>query len=320
MILGVGVGAYDPGVLHFFAHAFFKAQLFLAAGLIIHQLGDEQDMRRMGALRTRMPLAYWAMLTGTGAIIGFPGFSGFFSKDAVIYGTLMQGHPWLFAVATATAGITGYYMARMIFIVFFGTDRTGHEAVHAHAPPWSMKAPVALLIVPTVLAGFVNVGFRGQASWWGQFFEPVFTGTTVAVNRIVPFSEALSSVIVFFFVLIGVVLAYARYATLGAQVDDAARLQTEAARMPKALVHAFYVDAFIEAVVLRSARAFGVFFARVIDPHAIDALVRDVVWLVALTGQEFRLLQNGLVRSYALTIVAGVAGFLVYFAWIGAGR
>src|SRR3984885_13408017 len=123
MIMGVGVGAYQAGVLHFLTHAFFKAQLFLGAGIIIHNLADEQDVRLMGGLRKQMPFAFVAMTLGVLSICGIPGFSGFFSKDAVVYGALETGHPWLYAVGVITAGITAYYMFRLLFVTFFGPYR-----------------------------------------------------------------------------------------------------------------------------------------------------------------------------------------------------
>ena len=110
-------------MFHFLTHAFFKAQLFLGAGIVIHALANEQDVRRMGGLRTRLPFAFVAMFVGVLAICGVPGFSGFFSKDAVIYGALASGHPWLYAVGVITAGITAYYMFRLLFVTFFGSYR-----------------------------------------------------------------------------------------------------------------------------------------------------------------------------------------------------
>ncbi|MBD5654506.1 MAG: NADH-quinone oxidoreductase subunit L, partial [Candidatus Eremiobacteraeota bacterium] len=153
MIMGVGVGAYQAGVLHFFTHAFFKAQLFLGAGLIIHALHDEQDVRKMGGLAKKLPFAFWAMLVGTLAIIGFPGLSDYFSKDAVVYAMLEHNHPVLYVAGVLTAGITAYYMFRMIFLTFFGPyrgevsddelgilpDRRAHrdeDVTHSHAPDW----------------------------------------------------------------------------------------------------------------------------------------------------------------------------------------
>ena len=123
MIMGVGVTAYQAGVAHFFTHAFFKACLFLGAGIVIHELADEQDIRRMGGMRSRAPVAFFAMFAAVLAISGFPGFAGFFSKDAVVFGALEHGHPWLYVVGIVTAGITAYYMFRLFFVTFFGTYR-----------------------------------------------------------------------------------------------------------------------------------------------------------------------------------------------------
>ena len=123
MIMGVGVGAYEGGIAHFFTHAFFKAQLFLGAGLVIHALSNEQDVRRMGGLWKKMPFVFWVMLTAVLSICGVPGFSGFFSKDQIIYGALQHGHPWLYAIGILTAGITAYYMFRLLFIAFLGEYR-----------------------------------------------------------------------------------------------------------------------------------------------------------------------------------------------------
>jgi NADH-quinone oxidoreductase subunit L len=335
MIMGVGVGAYQAGVLHFFTHAFFKAQLFLAAGLIIHALGDEQDVRKMGGLRERMPLAFVAMLTGTLAIIGFPGFSGFYSKDAVIYGALEHGHPFLYAAGAITAGITAYYMFRMIFLTFFGPyrgdvpdgalameprDSAPHADDHgSHAPAWLMQLPVAILIVPTVVAGYVNIG-AGGPSPWARFFGVLFSGSDNVAGVVLPISEFISTVIVLVLVAGGIVVAYLRYGAPAVQLAAIERLRIETLRMPAALRHAFWVDDAIAIAIVRPVQALGYAIARFIDPHVIDAAVRDMVWLAGALGVIFRKLQTGLVRGYALTIVIGAAAFIAYFATLGAGR
>jgi NADH-quinone oxidoreductase subunit L len=177
MIMGVGVTAYQAGVAHFFTHAFFKACLFLGAGIVIHKLADEQDIRRMGGMRSRAPVAFWAMFAAVLAISGFPGFAGFFSKDPVVFGALEHGHPWLYAVGIVTAGITAYYMFRLFFVTFFGTYRgetaTAHEHEHdtPHAPGWIMAAPVAILGVFSVIAGYVMIGANSP---WSRLFAQTF--------------------------------------------------------------------------------------------------------------------------------------------------
>jgi len=342
MIMGVGVGAFEGGVLHFLTHAFFKAQLFLGAGLIIHELSNEQDVRRMGGLRKKMPFAFVAMLVGVLSICGIPPFSGFFSKDAVIYETLQHGHPWLYAVGVLTAGITAYYMCRMLFLTFFGTYRgnvdpsnlgirhpelagtvasAGHhpeeeEHAHvAHAPAWLMLAPVAILIPFSIAIGWLAAS--GVASPWSSFLAPMFPKEALSSASI---SELVSSLLVLVLVAAGVVIAYVRYARPQATANSIERLRIESVRMPPVLANAFYFDAAIDALFVKPASALGRFFGNVMDPLVIDAGVRETAHTSQWLGHLFRSFQTGLVRGYALYIVFGVACFVVYYTVIGAGR
>jgi len=331
MIMGVGVGAYQAGIFHFFTHAFFKAQLFLGAGIIIHALHDEQDVRKMGGLGKKMPFAFWAMAIGTLSIIGFPGLSGFFSKDAVIYGTLERGYPLLYAIAIVTAGITAYYMCRMLFVAFFGTyrgdvadaalgmparppARKSHDEESGHAPAWLMQAPVALLMIGSVFAGWLWLGGR----WSGYFSDDFVAKPESAIVNFIP--EFTSTLLVLAFVALGVAIAYRRYGSFDATSAASERLKRESLRMPAALTRALYFDDAIEFLFVRPARAIGRGFMRVVDPKLLDAAVLDVVWLVGWLGREARAMQTGLVRSYALVLVLGAAAFLAYFAVLGAPR
>jgi len=334
MIMGVGVGAYQAGVLHFFTHAFFKAQLFLGAGLIIHALHDEQDVRKMGGLYQRMPFAFWAMLLGTLAIIGFPLFSGYYSKDAVIYGVLEHGHPVLYGMAVGAACITAYYMFRMIFIVFFGPYRgdvpdallaiapaaTAAEPQEhvAHAPDWLMQAPVAVLMVPTVIAGYVSIG--GANSPWYRYFGNLFGGADTAPVAAPLIPEFGSTALVLVLVALGIVAAYVRYGAPAAQAAAIDRLRRETLVMPARLRYLLWFDDAIALAIVRPSQALGGGISRFIDPHVIDAGVRDVAWVAGALGLAFRALQSGLVRAYALTIVIGAACFIAYFAYIGVPR
>jgi NADH-quinone oxidoreductase subunit L len=343
MIMGVGIGAYDAGVFHFFTHAFFKAQLFLGSGIVIHALANEQDVRLMGGLRRRLPFAFVAMLVGVLAISGVPGFSGFFSKDAVVYGALESGHPWLYAVGVLTAGITAYYMFRLLFVTFFGAYRgdvdpsdlgirhpelagtatssaaaahSGHhseeEEPHHHAPSWLMSVPVGILIVPTILIGWLDAGANGP---WKRFFAGFFPRATEAA----PISEVVSTALVFIVVVIGFAIAYLRYAAPAALIDAVARLRGETVRMPAVLVNAYYFDAAYEALLVRPARALGAWFYRFVDPHVIDAGVREAAWTSQWLGHLFRSFETGLVRAYALSIAFGVVCVVAYYAIAFAG-
>jgi NADH-quinone oxidoreductase subunit L len=339
MIMGVGVGAYDAGILHFLTHAFFKAQLFLGAGIVIHNLADEQDVRLMGGLRKQMPFAFAAMTLGVLSICGIPGFSGFFSKDAVLSETLAHGHPIMWAVGMLTAGITAYYMFRMLFVTFLGAYRgnvdpselglrhpelagtgTPHHGEdghgHAqHAPAWLMSGPVALLMIPTVLIGWLDFG--GENSAWGQFFAPVF-GHFEAPAGTLP--DMVTSLIVLALVAAGITVAYMRYGNPRALLDAVPRLRAETVHMPAALSNAFYFDAAIDALFVRPSIALGKFFSSVVDPRVIDAGVREASISASWLGHLFRSFQTGLVRAYALAIAFGAACFAIYYVVIGAGK
>jgi NADH-quinone oxidoreductase subunit L len=339
MIMGVGVGAFEGGVLHFLTHAFFKAQLFLTAGIVIHALHDEQDVRRMGGLRTRLPFAFVAMVVGVLAICGVPGFSGFFSKDAILYETLALGHPLLYAVGVITAGITAYYMFRMLFVTFFGEYRgnvdpsdlgirhpelagtapsAGHhteeEEPHGHAPAWLMSGPVAVLIPFSILIGWVNFG--GENSPWARFFAGFFPARETAAPAI---SEPVSTALVLLVVVIGFAIAYLRYMAPAALQNAVPRLRVETVRTPPLLWNAYYFDAAYDYLFVRPSRALGVWFDRVVDPLVIDAGVREVPISAQWLGHLFRSFQTGLVRAYALTIAVGVVCFVAYYAFAFAG-
>jgi NADH-quinone oxidoreductase subunit L len=337
MIMGVGVGAYEGGVAHFFTHAFFKAQLFLGAGIVIHALHDEQDVRRMGGLLKRLPFAAVAIGTGVLAISGIPGFSGFFSKDQVIYGTLAHGYTWLYVLGILTAGITAYYMCRLFFVTFLGSYRgevdpsqlgmrhpelagTTHpptdEPHEEHSPnaEWFMIVPVAILIPFTVLIGWIMFG--GESSPWARFFAQQFPHPALPATAV---SELLTTLIVFVVVLAGIGIAYVRYATASAQSNAVERLRNESIHMPAILSNAFYFDTALDWLFVKPSEALGRFFGRWFDPHVIDGAVRETVITAQWLGTLTRSFQTGLLRAYAFILVFGAACFVVYYALAAGG-
>jgi NADH-quinone oxidoreductase subunit L len=322
MIMGVGVGAYEAGVAQFFTHAFFKAQLFLGAGLVIHALSNEQDVRRMGGLWKKMPFAFWVMLTGVLSISGVPGFSGFFSKDEVIYGALQHGHPWLDAIGIVTAGITAYYMFRLLFIAFLGEYRGDAQVHTGGAGAWIMNAPVAILVIPSVAIGGALL-FGGDASPWAHFFAPLFAAQAhfASVRIAQPaISENFNSLLVSIVVAIGFIVAWRRYAAATPQRNAVDRLRTETEKMPAVLTNLFYFDAAIDAIFVRPSQALGRFFGHVFDPRILDGAVAEIVVTAGWLGTIVRSLQTGLLRAYALILVFGAACFIAYYAIAGAAH
>jgi NADH:ubiquinone oxidoreductase subunit 5 (subunit L)/multisubunit Na+/H+ antiporter MnhA subunit len=193
-----------------------------------------------------------------------------------------------------------------------GAEEHGHAH---HAPAWLMSAPVAILMVPTVLIGLLDFG--GENSAWGQFFAPVFGHFETPAGA--P-PDVLTSLIVLVLVAAGIAVAYLRYGNPRALLDAVPRLRAETVHMPAALSNAFYFDAAIDALFVRPSVALGKFFASVVDPRVIDAGVREASISASWLGHLFRSFQTGLVRAYALALAFGAACFAIYYVVIGAGK
>jgi NADH-quinone oxidoreductase subunit L len=177
MFLALGVGAFAAGVFHLMTHAFFKALLFLGSGSVIHAMHHEQDMRKMGALRTKIPTTFKTMFVGTLAIAGTPLLSGFFSKDEILWQAFSSehGHVALWLIGVTVAGMTSFYMFRLLFMTFFGESRVDHHTEHhIHESPKSMTIPLIVLAIGAVLAGYVGLPAWLGGSAFEHFLEPVF--------------------------------------------------------------------------------------------------------------------------------------------------
>jgi len=294
----------------------------------------------MGGMRKRTPVAFWAMGAAVLAIIGFPGFAGYFSKDQVIYGALEHGYTWMWAVGLITAAITAYYMLRLFFVTFLGTYRGDmnpadvgiqsevagsgaaiahdthepHAEDHNHAPAWIMALPVAILGFFSFAAGYVMLPGNSP---WAQFFSRSFPRETLPVPSI---SEAFTTVIAVLMLVIGAAVAWRRYATREALANAPALLKRESETLPAVLVRLYYWDDLIDWLFVKPSQALGDFFGRWFDPHFVDGVVREVVLTNRFLGTLVRSFQTGLLRAYALIIVFGAACFAVYYAVEGAIR
>jgi len=179
MFLGCGVGAFAAGIFHLTTHAFFKALLFLGSGSVIHAMSGEQDMRKMGGLGAKLPVTYRTFLIGTISIAGFIPFAGFFSKDEILWKAFEHGHPALWAVGSAAALLTSFYMFRLVYLTFFGSCRADHQTQrHIHESPRAMTVPLMVLAVLSVVGGWVGinqaVAFGADVNFFEHWLEPVF--------------------------------------------------------------------------------------------------------------------------------------------------
>jgi NADH-quinone oxidoreductase subunit L len=352
MFMACGVGAFSAGIFHLMTHAFFKGLLFLAAGSVIHAVGGEQDMRKMGGLRKKIPWTFWTMTAGTLAIAGIPGLAGFFSKDEILWRAYQASWAyWL--VGLITAFITSFYMFRLWFMTFFGEYRgeadtaeghanhSGNDAhgAHGHAgvheSPKVMLIPLVILAVLSVVGGYVGVpGSLGGNNRFDKFLGPVFHGSAPGNaqqgEKGAPEQEtegpepktAVSTELMFTAIsvvaaLLGFGLAWQLYYRRPELPEKIAASMTGAYQT---LVHKYYVDELYGAIFVRplidgSTRILW----QGVDRKIIDAAVNDAGDGARHVSDEVRHMQSGNIRSYAGWIAAGSAVVIAFMIWMWAG-
>jgi NADH-quinone oxidoreductase subunit L len=307
MILAVGTGAYVAAIFLMVAHAFFKGLLFLAAGSVIHGLDNEQDLKRMGALRKTMKWTTITFTVGWLAIAGIPPLAGFWSKGDVLDNVFAHYKP-LWALGLLTAILTAYYMTRLQVLAFGGDPRwdkvgpKGEPALHApHESPWVMRLPLVVLAVAAFFGGLLDLPWIHHDSFEG-WLAPVFSGSLFNdhLHSGAEWALALTDVAA---AVIGLIVAYGLWR--GTQVD---KPQLE----PQFLQRVWYWDDFYDTIIGRPSQKLATFFAWVVDARIIDGAVNGTANLVRSTGSATRKLQSGYVRNYALGIAVGMAAVIVF--------
>ncbi|MGD0891377.1 MAG: NADH-quinone oxidoreductase subunit L [Terracidiphilus sp.] len=305
MFLGCGVAAYSAAIFHLMTHAFFKALLFLAAGSVIHGLGGEQDMRKMGGLRKKMPVTFWSMTAAVLAISGFFPFAGFFSKDAILYSAFQQGSlgKALYFVGLVTAALTAFYMFRLWYLTFMGENRDPH--FHPHESPWSMLGPLVILAALSICGGWIGIDRFGSflSSVTGSTIDPA----TAPGGKSLDFALSGVAVLVAF---IGWFVAHLFYKQKPKQPAELA------AALPsgyKVLTNKYYVDEFYGATVVKPLLAFSTYvLGWVVD----KAILGGAAWLLGaiatFSGAILQRWQSGNIRSYAAWLAAGAAAVLLF--------
>ena len=349
MFLALGVGAYWVAIFHLFTHAFFKALLFLCSGSVIHAMGGEQDMRHMGGLKDKIPITHWTMLIGTLAIAGVPGLAGFFSKDEILWQTYSSplGSHALWAVGLVTAGLTAFYMWRLMAMTFYGKSRVSAEAArHIHESPASMTLPLSVLAAGSVLAGWLSVPKAFNLSEFFYTFErwlnPMLMPAAEAVREVAHDSGTeltlmLVSVIV---AGVGIYIAYRFYQVKPDMPESMARTLQP---LYKTLYNKWYVDEIYDFLFVNGLGKGGGEVLGAFDRNVVDGAVNGAGWLtrfssrvsmwwdtwivdgavrlgsftVKLLSYPVCILQTGRVQAYALFVVVGV---LVFFGYYLAGK
>ena len=356
MMLACGVGAFAAGIFHVMTHAFFKALLFLGSGSVIHAMSDEQDMRLMGGLRKKLPITWWTFLIGTIALAGVFPFAGFFSKDEILWKAWSGGGVGLWLLGFLGAGLTAFYMMRLVSLTFFGENRASDEVKsHIHESPATMTMPLVILAVLSITGGWVGIPhFMGGHNHFEHWLEPVFHHEAVVEHHGTDLVHEIehgalgetaaglaTAAHVTHDVIAGIDHAHEEamewtlasasllWALIGLSLGTwiytkrqgiaAAGQRLAGGAVHRVLLNKYYVDEMYEAAFIRPGHALSdrVLF-RTVDAGLIDGLLVDgSAILVSIVSSLLRLFQNGMVRFYAWVFAAGAAAFILYLTLSG---
>jgi NADH-quinone oxidoreductase subunit L len=338
MVLGCGVGAFQFGVAHLMTHAFFKALLFLGAGSVIYAMHHEQDIRKMGGLIKKMPITGWTFVIGTLAIIGFPGLSGFFSKDEILYyaWTGPFGHPMLWALGACAAACTSFYMVRLTYLVFFGESRAEHAHHHGHGHddhhhhhevhenPWAMTLPLVLLAVLSIVGGYVSMphaimhvlGIYANENLITQWLSPVLE----SAKKVMEASHGeghgspalewglMGTSTLIMFIMSGFAIALYK---AGPKGGDA--IANAVGGLYRLILDKWRIDELYQAVIIEPLKRLGDVFFKVGDRAVIEGIINEGPRGIYLVTSVLSDVQSGLVRNYLKLVFIGVVALC---AWI----
>lgn len=316
MFLALGVGAWTAAFFHVMTHAFFKALLFLGSGSVIHAMHEEQDIQKMGGLKKYMPITSTTFFLACFAIAGIFPFSGFFSKDEILWHTFVSGNYILWGMGVITALCTAFYMFRLYHLTFSGQERFDHHHVHPHESPLTMTLPLMVLAVLSVFAGFVGIPHvMGDAvghipNFLQEWLSPIFATANAQLHEHHG-SAAMEWGLMGFSLLIaftGIALATRKYKSS----YDAAEAQTGAfSGFRKLLWNKYYVDeAYYGGIVEPLHNTSRAFLWKIFDVKIIDGIVNGSASVVRIIAENLRKMQTGVVQNYALIIVIGIVAVI----------
>ena len=304
MFMGLGASAYTASFFHVMTHAFFKALLFLGAGSVIHAMSDEQDIRRMGGLKSKMPITFITFMLGTIAIAGIPPFAGFFSKDEIL-ASLYHHDPIMWGLAIVGSALTSFYMFRVFILTFYGEFRgTEKQAHHLHESPITMTLPLIILAVFSVGGGLINLPhFAGGNEFLAHWLAPLLpeAGEAGEVNFLSLEGGAP--------LLAAFLPAFLAIYVFGMQKSVPSE-DTEISGIQKVIYHKFYIDELYDMLFVKPIAFLSNFFFQVIDFLVIDLFVEGLGRFVKYASSEFRRAQTGNVGIYLFCMVAAIVVIL----------
>ena len=310
MFLACGVGAFTSGIFHLMTHAFFKALLFLGSGSVIHGMHGEQDMRKMGGLKKYMPITYWTFFLATLAIAGIFPFAGFFSKDEILFHSLVSGHYIFWGIATVAAFITAFYMFRAVFMTFHGEEKFDHHHVHPHESPSLMTVPLMTLAGLSVVGGLVGFPIIEGANKFKEFLAPSITPLVHEVHAPAWF-EITMMIFSMAVAASGIYMAYKFYMK---RLDLPEKVVEKIPVVYDLVYHKYYMDEIYDATVVEPLKNGSEFLWHGVDENVIDGAINGSATTVGWLSNNLRKLETGYVQQYALAILVGVVlvtGYLI---------
>ena len=339
MFAALGVGAFVGGIFHLMTHAFFKALLFLGSGSVIMAMHHEQDMNKMGGLRKYLPWTYATMFVGTVAIAGIPPFAGFFSKDEILWKAWSNGHPVIWFLLWVGAGMTAFYMFRLLFMTFWGKERMDdHTKHHLKESPRNVVYPLAALAVLSTVGGMVGFpAWTGIANRFEHFLEPVLR-LPASAEHAVHHSAGEEIALTLLSVLIagaGIYMAYRFYVARPGMAD---RVTERIKGFYNIVYHKYYVDEIYDLLFVNRTKDLGnacfwvdskfvdgavngtaattrgtATVSRLFDKYVVDGLVNLIGWINMLANRIATSLQTGLIQRYALMTVFGIVVIILFY-------
>jgi NADH-quinone oxidoreductase subunit L len=318
MFMAVGVGAFGAGIFHLMTHAFFKALLFIGAGSVIHALSGEQDMRKMGGLKNKIPVTYAVFLAAALAISGIPGLSGFFSKDSILAAAYSSGHTVIWLLGFITALLTAFYIFRLIYMTFYGESRVDkHVAEHIHESPKVMTVPLIILAVLSVIGGYVGVPqLLGNLVGWHNsdmfinFLAPVFH--TMPEHEMSVSTESWLMIGSIVMAILGVFFAW--YVYLKAKMQPARDAAQALPVLYRLLLNKYYVDEIYDAIIIKPLMWLSEFFLwKIFDVGVVDGAVNGSAHVTEWASTKLRKIQTGDFQVYVMLFLIGVISVLAYF-------
>ena len=329
MFMACGAAAFSAGIFHLMTHAFFKGLLFLAAGSVIHGVGGEQDMRKMGGLRKYMPVSFWTMAIATVAIAGIPPFAGFWSKDEILWKAFNAN--WIYwLIGIVTAFITSFYMFRLLYMTFFGEyrgaapsdshghgdhgDSHGHGHGEPHESPWVMLGPLVVLATLSVVGGFV-----GYQNRFEHFLDPVFNaGVSETAHEVAEGNASTEHLLMGISIVVAFLgwgLAYWLYYK---RRDLPEKIAASLGGLYDAVVHKYYIDELYASLLIKPlVDGSTAILWKGVDQGVIDATVNGAAAEARHVSDVTRHMQSGNLRSYAGWVAAGGAAVIAYMVWMG---